>query len=435
MKVIIVVSFASLFAPARGADVPPLQYFPLDPGRKWAYGPEGNPAGERFVSVLDVVDDAYLVDIFGTEVLIGGPPDAPDIELPGEGFVPYYRFQEKTFLHRDIQVCDDRRTIAAAGYETVETPAGTFADCLRLDYGQWVCADAGKISEWWAPGVGLVRWTEQSFTGPRSWILTKVIPSPGGGPFLRGDANADGIIVIADPVYILNDLFASGPAPPCLDAADTNDDGVLDLGDPIFLLNYLFASGPVPPPPGPDVPGYDETPDDPFTCGDPIPPACRTAQASTLPGVRFDLTGNACAISLADAAEGATFLYRTIIESDIAGTIAESLDGGGCDAPDRSGLAVLETIEGEGQSYCLCDVGHCVPLVNAVDLVAGTYEGEFDWDGRNWNGPSDTNNPEGPPFPAGRYRFTVRAAGTYPGGSGERIPYEVSAWTEFVLVP
>jgi len=435
VKTIVLFALAGLFGSAQGAAVPPPRYFPLDPGRSWTYWPGGKPGFEIVVSVVDTVGDAYLVDFHGTEVLIGGPPDELDIELPGEGFVPYYRFQEKSFFHRDVSVCDDKRTLVAEGRQPVETPAGTFADCLRLDYENWTCADGGRISEWWALDVGLVQWTEQSIMGPRSWMLAKLVPPPDEGPFRRGDANFDGIVVIADPIYILSFLFASGSAPRCLDAADTDDNGALDLGDPIFLLNYLFAGGPIPPPPGPNVPGYDGTPGDPFRCGDPIPPICRSDQMSTLPGVRFDLTGNPCTITLAQAAQGVTFLYRTIIDADLADTIGESLDGGRCDAPDANGLAVLEKIEGDGQTYCLCDVGRCAPQVHRVDLIAGTYESDFDWDGRNWFGPSDTNNPKGDPFPPGRYRFTVRAEGTYPGRNGERYPYKVSAWTEFVLVP
>jgi len=60
--------------------------------------------------------------------------------------------------------------------------------------------------------------------------------------FLRGDANDDGLINIADAVYILIYLFANGNEPSCPDSADVNDDGRLDLGDSIELLGYLFRS-------------------------------------------------------------------------------------------------------------------------------------------------------------------------------------------------
>jgi len=68
-------------------------------------------------------------------------------------------------------------------------------------------------------------------------------------PFVRGDANADGAVNIADPIFCLMYQFAAGPPPGCIKAADVNDNGQTDIADPIFALNYLFASGPEPPPP------------------------------------------------------------------------------------------------------------------------------------------------------------------------------------------
>ena len=87
----------------------------------------------------------------------------------------------------------------------------------------------------------------------------------GGGPsgapdFVRGDANADGTIDIADAIFTLGYLFAGGPEPACLKAADANDDGAIDLADAITILSHLFAgAGPLPAP----FPacGADPTPD------------------------------------------------------------------------------------------------------------------------------------------------------------------------------
>jgi hypothetical protein len=78
--------------------------------------------------------------------------------------------------------------------------------------------------------------------------------------FRRGDVNADARLNLTDPVFVLNYLFLSSPAPGCLDAADTNDDGVLNLTDGLFLLNYLFLGGPELPSPHGE-PGLDPTPD------------------------------------------------------------------------------------------------------------------------------------------------------------------------------
>lgn len=92
------------------------------------------------------------------------------------------------------------------------------------------------------------------------------VPYEGPSPvFLRGDANADGALGLADAVYILSYLFTRGVAPVCLDALDTNDSGLITLADAVYILGYIFRSGPPPPPPF-DTPGRDRTPDG-LTCG------------------------------------------------------------------------------------------------------------------------------------------------------------------------
>jgi len=59
-------------------------------------------------------------------------------------------------------------------------------------------------------------------------------------PFVRGDANADGLINIADGIYTINWLFRGGPEPPCKDAADVDDNNAHEVTDVIMLISYLF---------------------------------------------------------------------------------------------------------------------------------------------------------------------------------------------------
>ena len=60
--------------------------------------------------------------------------------------------------------------------------------------------------------------------------------------FNRGDANASGTIDVTDPIYILQYVIGSGPAPSCMDSGDCNDDESLDLSDAIYLLQHLFLA-------------------------------------------------------------------------------------------------------------------------------------------------------------------------------------------------
>jgi len=77
--------------------------------------------------------------------------------------------------------------------------------------------------------------------------------------FVRGDANGDGRVNIADPVMIVFRVFRGTPLW-CEDAADTDDDGRLRVNDPVYLLQYLFLHGPKPPLPFPAI-GRDPTED------------------------------------------------------------------------------------------------------------------------------------------------------------------------------
>ena len=69
--------------------------------------------------------------------------------------------------------------------------------------------------------------------------------------FVRGDANADGMIDLADSIFVLSFLFQGNDRPSCLDAADSDDTGDLNLTDGVYLLNWLFQGEAAPMPPTP----------------------------------------------------------------------------------------------------------------------------------------------------------------------------------------
>lgn len=56
-----------------------------------------------------------------------------------------------------------------------------------------------------------------------------------------GDANKDGEVNIADPIYLLNSLFGSNTLYPIY--SDANGDGLIDISDAVSLLQYLFMGG------------------------------------------------------------------------------------------------------------------------------------------------------------------------------------------------
>ncbi|MGB5105409.1 MAG: dockerin type I repeat-containing protein [Candidatus Zixiibacteriota bacterium] len=65
-------------------------------------------------------------------------------------------------------------------------------------------------------------------------------------PYLKGDADGNGIVTVSDAVYLINYIFSGGPAPSPLDAADADCNGIVTISDAVYLINYIFSGGPAP---------------------------------------------------------------------------------------------------------------------------------------------------------------------------------------------
>jgi hypothetical protein len=63
----------------------------------------------------------------------------------------------------------------------------------------------------------------------------------GDAEFLRGDANQDGKVSIADALTIRRFLYNGDLPPSCLDACDINDIGSIDISTEIGVLTFLFG--------------------------------------------------------------------------------------------------------------------------------------------------------------------------------------------------
>jgi hypothetical protein len=85
---------------------------------------------------------------------------------------------------------------------------------------------------------------QSSAIGSGSSTNYKLLAGYIGATFVqRGDANADGVVNIADVIYLVNYLFAGGLEPCPMEAGDANCDGVVNVADVIYLVSYLFAGG------------------------------------------------------------------------------------------------------------------------------------------------------------------------------------------------
>lgn len=67
-----------------------------------------------------------------------------------------------------------------------------------------------------------------------------------GYTYVYGDANGDGVVTLADLVFLLNYLFKNWPLPDPPSAGDANGDCEISLADVIYIMNYLYKMGPPP---------------------------------------------------------------------------------------------------------------------------------------------------------------------------------------------
>jgi hypothetical protein len=62
-----------------------------------------------------------------------------------------------------------------------------------------------------------------------------------------GDANGDCAVDISDAVFLIQFIFAGGPAPgDCnypIGLGDANGDCAVDISDAVYLIQYIFAGG------------------------------------------------------------------------------------------------------------------------------------------------------------------------------------------------
>ena len=223
-------------------------YFPLEVDNQWTYA--GITTGaEMTFRVIGRDGDQVVLDVGPLAVRLLERAAEISIELPGESFVSYYHFDQDSWLHRDYLVCEDGRSATVLSRDAVVvTPAGEFHDCLEVAFGEYPCTDAGKVREWWAAGVGLVKWEETTLLGESIWELQTYEVVEGGDSFLRGDCNSDGDTSgVTDAIFHLSFNFLDAAPPSCRASCDTNGDGQTSgVTDAIYQLNYNFLGGSAP---------------------------------------------------------------------------------------------------------------------------------------------------------------------------------------------
>lgn len=77
-----------------------------------------------------------------------------------------------------------------------------------------------------------------------SWGMRSLLPT--FPEYLCGDADGNNLITISDVVYLINYIFAGGPAPNPVQSGDADCNGIVTISDAVYLINFVFAGGPAP---------------------------------------------------------------------------------------------------------------------------------------------------------------------------------------------
>jgi len=129
------------------------------------------------------------------------------------------------------------------GYDDVVLLIKTSVDCEFE--GGTICIDSSFI-----PPAGIWMWSLvsgsmlPSWGGPYCFDITTCCNHDG----IRGDADNNYTINVADLTYLVDYLFKGGAEPPCSEEADVNIDNEVLVDDLVYLVNYLFKGGHPPEP-------------------------------------------------------------------------------------------------------------------------------------------------------------------------------------------
>lgn len=150
-------------------------YFPLDEGNRWVYmqnlqgidRPTRDPypmQEVRVVGGIRIEEGAEVVRVANYTFRLGqGSSSFAElngrvIEFNGHETGQWYEFTPgaQVNLPRFANDCIHGSKGTVLGQRIVSVPAGTFRDCLDIQYSAVPCAGIGLVSETFAPGIGLI---------------------------------------------------------------------------------------------------------------------------------------------------------------------------------------------------------------------------------------------------------------------------------------
>ena len=156
------------------------------------------------------------------------------------------------------------------GWVRIERRGGVVSGANSVDGENWIPFEdrVEGLAETTLAGVAVASRHVQG--GPVRILVTDLELTALDAPmFVRGDANGDADLNIADASHLLGWLFAGDADLPCQAAGNANGDEVVDIADATYVLNFLFSGGPPPAPPFPDCAPGGSTADEELGCAQP----------------------------------------------------------------------------------------------------------------------------------------------------------------------
>lgn len=162
-------------------------YFPLRQGYKWTYAVTSETTGSAATWQVEVLHPSpaltpmngyyRLHNYFQDDEtrLVRGTPFGTVMEHSQNGDRRHLWYELEAEVGQSwtmqlappVPACEDGAVLTmSARDDVVSVPAGEFTRVLRIDRLTSLCQDAGIASEWFAPGVGLIRRVEETIAGP-----------------------------------------------------------------------------------------------------------------------------------------------------------------------------------------------------------------------------------------------------------------------------
>ncbi len=126
---------------------------------------------------------------------------------------------------------DLNSVVVAAVHESVISPVDSF---------KFVVVFAGQLN---GSLAGLKTVVDKAKTFYCQNISVNQLGCP---QFVCGDPDGNTIVTISDAVFLINYIFAGGPAPNPILSGDVDCNAIVTISDAVYLINYIFAGGAAP---------------------------------------------------------------------------------------------------------------------------------------------------------------------------------------------